>query len=121
MNEIWPEGKTRRELENRIYELAEAVPVGDSTKGEFDWLFSHELDEFIEAWYTLAKYYEINPDTVIGVEVVSEYVSYARLFTRLMHDHSLEAKFRQQAQDQMSTLDAYMDELISQAVSKLSN
>ena len=116
MDEIWPEGKTRVELEERIFELANSVPLENS-----DWLYSEQLDQFIEAWYTLAKYYEINSDTVIAVEAVSEYVSYARLLKRVMRDSTIEPRHRQQAEDQMSALDAYTDELIKQAVSNLNH
>src|SRR5215211_6816758 len=74
MEEIWPVGKSRGQLEERIFELANSVPLADATAGDYDWLYSQELDQFIEAWWTLAKYYEINTDTVIGVEAMSEYV-----------------------------------------------
>jgi len=32
MDDIWPEGKKRGELEGRIFELANGVPLRDSTK-----------------------------------------------------------------------------------------
>ena len=51
MEEIWPKGKTRAELEERIFELANNVPLED-----VEWIYSEQLDQFIHAWYTLAKY-----------------------------------------------------------------
>jgi hypothetical protein len=101
--------------------LANSVPIADATAGDYDWLYSQELDQFIEAWWTLAKYYEINTDTVIGVEAMSEFVYYARLLKRIMCDSTLDPKLRQQAEDQMQALDACMDELIKEAVTNLNN
>jgi hypothetical protein len=121
MDDIWPEGKKRGELEERIFELANGVPLGDSTKGEFDWLYSHELDQFLDAWYTLAKYYEINDDIEIGVEAVSDYVAFVRLFRRILSDGTFEQRHRQQAEDKLNELDGNMDELIKQAVTNLNN
>jgi hypothetical protein len=116
MDEIWPEGKTRAELEERIFELANSIPLENS-----DWLYSEQLDQFIHAWYTLAKYYEVDNDTVIGVETVSEYVDFVRPLRRQMCDSTLDPNLRQQAEDKMSDLDAMMDEVIKEAVSHLNN
>ena len=121
MDEIWPTGQNRSQLETRIVELADLVPLGDTTLGEVDWLFSQQLDEFIHAWWTLAKYYEEHSDTEIGIEAVSEYVNFARLLRRLMSNSTLDAKFRQQAEDQMSALDSFMDEVIKEAGTNLNN
>lgn len=120
MEEIYSKDQNRSQLEGRIVELAESVPMG-SSDSDLDWLYSQQFDQFIDAWRALARYYAENTDTVISVEVVSEYVSYARLLTRLISDNTLEPKFRQQAEDQMSRLDWVMDEVIKEAVSHLNN
>ena len=121
MDNIWPRGKKREELEERIFELANSVPVGDETKGEFDWLDSPELEEFFAAWYKLAKYYEINDDIEIGVEAVSYYVEFVRLFRRILANGMIEESVRQQAEDKLNELEGNMDELIKEAVSNLNN
>ena len=120
MEEIYSTGHERKKLENRIVKLAESVPVGGSDS-ELAWLYGQELDEFIDTWWTLAKYYEEHSDTEIGVEVVSEYVYYSRIFRRLICDVTLDPRIRQQAEDQMRDLDAGMDEVIKEAVSHLNN
>jgi len=119
MDEIWQEGKTRPQLENHIVDMANNVPVSDPKTGNFDWLYSQQLTEFIDAWYALAKYYEISSDTVVSVEAISEYVSYTRLFRRLMSDDTLDEKHRQRAEEQLTDLDSHMDEIIKEAVSNL--
>ena len=121
MDDIWPQGKKRGELEERIYELANSVPVGNEMKGELDWLYSHELEEFLDAWYTLAKYYEINDDIEIGVEAVGYYVEFVRLFRRILSNDRIEQSHRQQSEDKLNELDGNMDELIKQAVSNLND
>ena len=116
MEEIWPKGKTRAELEERIFELANNVPLED-----VEWIHSEQLDQFIHAWYTLAKYYEINDDTVIGVEAVSQYVHYARLLRRVTSDGTIEPRHRQQAEDKLGDLEGMMDEVFREAVSHLND
>lgn len=120
MEEIYSTGPDRSQLEDRIVELAESVPVGPSGS-DLDWLYDQQLYEFIDVWWALARYYSENRDTVIGVEVVSEYVYYARLLRRLMCDSTLDPKLRQQAEDQMRDLDSGMDEVVKEAVSHLDN
>ncbi|MCI0550055.1 MAG: hypothetical protein L0287_03795 [Anaerolineae bacterium] len=120
MEEINSTDQNRSQLEDRIFELAESVPVGASDS-DLDWLYSQQLDQFIDAWWALAKYYEEHSDTEIGVEAVSEYVYYARILRRLMCDSTLDPKLRQQAEDQMSALDSYMDEVIKEAGTNLNN
>ena len=116
MDEIRPKGKTRAELEERIFVLANSIPLED-----LGWLYSEQLDQFVHAWYTLAKYYEINNDTLIGVEAVSAYVDYTRLLSRIMSDDAIEQGHRQQAQDKLSDLEAMMDEVFKEAVSHLND
>ena len=116
MEEIYPVGQSRSQVEGRILELAESVPIEDS-----DWPYSQQLHEFVHAWWTLARYYTENEDAVIGVEVVSYYVDFARLLRGLISDSTLDPKLRQQAEDQMRGLDAGMDEVIKEAVSHLNN
>lgn len=114
MEEIWPTGQSRSQVEARILELANSVPLDNS-----DWVSSEQFQEFIDAWWTLAKYYEINTDTVIGVEAMSEYIYFARLLRRMISDSILDPKLRQQAEDQMESLEACLDEVIKEAVSNL--
>jgi len=116
MEEIYSVDQDRSQIEARILELAESVPVGDS-----DWPHSQQLYQFIDAWYDLGRYYAAHTDTVIGVEVVSEYVNFARLLRRLMSDSTLEPKLRQQAEDQMRDLESGIDKVIFEAVSNLNN
>jgi hypothetical protein len=121
MEQIWPENQSRSSLEERIFELGESVPVGDPTAGDIDWLYGQQLDDFIDAWYTLAKYYEISGDTVISVETISYYVDFSRLLRRLMCDNNIDPKHRQQAEDQLQGLDAMMDEVIKEAGTNRNN
>jgi hypothetical protein len=114
MVEIYSKGMDRRELEKRILELARSVPVED-----IEWLSSQQLYEFIGAWWALAKYYTENNDTVIGVELVSEFVNFERLLRRLMHDNTVDPEIRQRAEDQLLDLDAGIDEVFKEAISHL--
>ena len=112
MEDIWPTGQSHEQVEERVIELANLVPLDNS-----EWIYSQEFEQFLDAWWTLAKYYEINTDTVISVETMSEYVAYARLLQRIMHDSTLNSKYRQQAEDQMEVLDGCINEVIKEAVS----
>jgi hypothetical protein len=114
MEDIFFTDKNRSQMEDRILELANGVPVQDS-----DWPHSQELYQFIDAWYDLGRYYAAHSDTVIGVEASSEYVNFARLLRRIMCDSTLETAFRQQAEDQLLALEGGMDKVIFEAVSNL--
>jgi len=116
MEDIFLTDQNRSQLEDRIIELAESVPVEDS-----NWPHSQQLDQFIDAWYDLGRYYAAHSDTVIGVEAVSEYVNFARLLRRLMCDSTLDPGLRQQAEDQMLALEGGMEKVIFEAVSNLNN
>jgi hypothetical protein len=116
MEDIYFTDQNRSQLENRILELAESVPVGDP-----NWPHSQQLYQFIDAWYDLGRYYAAHTDTVIGMEIVSEYVNFARLLRRLISDSTLDHKLRQQAEDRMRDLESAIDKVIFEAGSNLNN
>lgn len=117
MEEINAKGTDRSsEVENRIIELAHSVPIEDE-----EWLSSQQLHDFIHAWWLLARYYAKNNETVIGVEVISEYVDFARLLRKLMCDSTIDPKIRQQAEDNMVDLDGGIDEVFKEAISHLND
>ena len=116
MEDIYFTDQNRSQMEDRIVALAESVLVEDS-----DWPHSQQLDEFIHAWYDLARFYAAHSDTIIGVEAVCEYVDFARLLRKLMGDSAMDAELRQQAEDQMFALEGGMEKVIFEAVSNLNN
>ena len=116
MKDIYFTDQNRSQMEDRILELANSVPLEDA-----NWPHTQQLDQFIDAWYDLGRYYAAHSDTVIGVEAVSEYVNFARLLRNLMSDGTLDTKLRQQAEDQMQALEGAIDEVVKEAVSNLNN
>ena len=106
----------RDQLEAYILELADSVPIDAS-----EWTQSKELYKFIDAWHEFAKYYAKYTDTVMGIEALSEYVYFVRLLRKIMCDNALDARTRQQAEDQLSALESAMDDIIKEAGSNLNN
>ncbi len=109
---------SRAELEKRIVALGEAV---DLTKPNSGWLEDDNFRAFLDAWNSLKQFYGEHTDTIIGIEVLREYVDYARLLRRMLSDDNLSKEIRQKARDALEGLEYYIDEIIRSGVTNQEN
>lgn len=105
------EHPSREFWENRIDERANAIPL---TSGP-DWINSEEFSLFIDAWFSLSKFYERYTDTVIGVDAFSAYVDFTRLLRVLITDNTVDLAIREAAQERIGELEGVMSEVIKEA------
>lgn len=116
MDEMTIRGSNRSQMEVRIIESAENVPLL-----QIDWVNSQEFGYFIDTWIDLLTFYRLHTDTVIGLEAIGEYVSFMRLLRRLMSSDKVDASLRERAEEHLNTLEGVMEEIIVAAVSNLEN
>ena len=84
------------------------------------WLEDEEFEEFLRAWKALASYYSSHADdTVIGVEVLREYVHFTRLLRRLVMNEDIDADRREKVLDDLEYLEFLLEEIIKEVVTYL--
>jgi hypothetical protein len=104
-------------LEKQIMEKRWKV---DISKPGGLWVEDDEFEAFLDAWSDLASYYSSHADdTVIGVEVLREYVDFTRLLRRLVMNEEIDATRREKAMDDLEYLEARLEEIITEVVTYL--
>jgi len=106
---------SRIPLEQAILRAANAIHE-DETRKCFD---SQSVEAFFKAWLELVAYYEKTGDTVIGVEVVSEYLDWIMRFSTVWHSERRSPDCREIAQEACEELESYMNEIIKAVDSRL--
>lgn len=108
----------RERLEKQIMEKAWKVNISPLREG--GWLDDAEFEAFLNAWKALQVYYSTHAsDSVIGIEVLREYVSYTRLCRRLLLDDEIKAETKEKADEAIGYLEYLMEEIIRDVVTYL--
>ncbi len=94
----------RRQVEDRIFTLARKVDTQDAR-----WIDGEALAEFVDAWRSLARYYEWNRDTTIDAHLLKLYMRYAVSLRRVIEDERLSQRRRQQARGVLGSLNEHLD------------
>ena len=78
------------------------------------------LREFFDAWRDLANYYGDNADTVIGVEVVREYLDKLNYFFVIWKEPHVDGECQEQSEEALQELESYMQDIIGYVEAGLS-
>ncbi len=108
---------TRTELEKRIMEKGEEIDV---SKPDAAWLDDEAFEEFLSAWQDLVRYYASHADdTVIGVEVLREYLDYTRLLRKVLLYQDIDKERREKVNEAIISLEHILGEIIKEVVTYL--
>lgn len=102
----------RRTIERQIIEASQTVDVLQP-----DWYTSKEFYLCCSTFQKLVKYYRTNyEDDQISVDVAAEFTSFMRVLRRNLYNKNLSPVLRERILDELSDLDAIMEEIIRMAV-----
>jgi hypothetical protein len=102
-------GMQRREIEDNIVTLARKVDTRDAR-----WLDGELFSDFIDAWHTLAHYYERSQDTTLDAHVLKTYMRYAVTLRHVFEDERLSKRRRVQAMASLNDLNNEVDGVFRQ-------
>ncbi len=107
----------RERLEQDIIQKGWAVDV---SLVNAKWLESESFQTFQQAWQKLVDYYTENADdSVIGVEVLKEYLDHTRILRKLICNPDLSTEDREKAEDNLISLENLLEGIITEVVSYL--
>ena len=106
----------RYSLERRIADLANEVPVETPPA---NWVTGPDFDNFILSWLDLKEYYELNDDTVIGPEVISEFIRISRELRHIVVNSEQTPDTREHASEQLTGLELTVELTLWEATNNL--
>lgn len=99
--------KHRRQLERDLANaFVSVISIGD----ELELINSSVLIEFLKAWQKLVRYYQRNDDAVIGIDVVSVYLSFREMLNNIISDVTKNT-IHEKARELYQEIEGYIDEI----------
>jgi hypothetical protein len=102
-------GTQRRQIESSLLSCARKVDTSDK-----NWLDSQPFAQFIDAWHSLAHYYDWNQDTTLDAHVLKLYMRYAVLLRQTFEDTRAPQRRRQRAKAILRDLNQHLDGVFRQ-------
>jgi hypothetical protein len=103
-----PDEQARKAIEQRIVSSAKNIRLRPGVEC-FD---NDAVQEFLQAWRDLARYYKEHDDRMINIEVVGEYFEWVDVFDWMFGDENLNMKCRKEAEEVYMELHVRMDDII---------
>ncbi len=105
----------RKLVETKIYDLSRALKKNSATNcyGEED------IDQFLEVWQELARYYKNSTDTDISVITIREYMRWAHIFGAYAQSQTVSTDCQEisvQARDELS---GFIEDILITVADKL--
>jgi hypothetical protein len=102
-------GIQRRQIEDNLLALARKLDTRDAR-----WLEGQIFSDFLNAWRSLAQYYELSHDKSIDAHLLKLYVRFAALLRRVVEDERMTQRRRQRAKTALHDLNAHLDGVFRQ-------
>lgn len=102
-------GTQRRQIEDNLLALARKLDTHNAR-----WLEGQVFSDFLNAWRSLAQYYEWSHDRTIDAHVLKLYMRFAVVLRRVVEDERAAQRRRQRARSALRDLNANLDGVFRQ-------
>jgi hypothetical protein len=99
----------RRQIEDNLLALARKLDTQDAR-----WLEGQVFSDFLNAWRSLAQYYEWSHDRSIDAHLLKLYMRFAVTLRRVIEDERMAQRRRQRAKAALHDLNAQLDGVFRQ-------